>query len=83
MGVQEDCDEFNNSGLHRVLKSIMTSKDEGFIKILNGGRRGVEVFERPEPGSGRYLYFKRGYPVLRYSNASVCGASYVEFKFPV
>lgn len=83
VGIKEDREDFNNTGLRGLLKQIMKAKDESFIRILPGGWRGEEVSERPAPGSGPYLHFRRGYPVLEFSNASSDDQSHREFKIEV
>jgi hypothetical protein len=83
MGINEDREEFNNSGLRGLLKEIMKNKDEAFIRILDGGWRGEEVKERPAPGTGPYLHFRRGAPVLEFSNSSPDDESHKEFRVEV
>jgi len=70
MGVREDREEFNTTGLRGLLRQVMSERDEAFIKELSGGWQGELLSERPPSGSGPYLHYKRGSGVLRYSNAS-------------
>jgi hypothetical protein len=70
MGIKEDRDEINNSGWRAALKHLMRTKDEGYIKLDPAGWRGEEAAERPAPGTGPFIYFKRGYPPVRFSNST-------------
>lgn len=79
MSFQEDQYDFNNTGLRGVLKKVMGEKDEGFVRILGGGWRGEELSEMPAPGSGAYLHFVKGYPVIKYFNATANDQSSEEF----
>jgi len=83
MGIIEDREEFNNTGPRGLLKRIMKEKDEAYIQILDGGWRGNEVPEKPKPGSGPYLHYRRGYPVLEYSNQSPSDTSCKTFRMEV
>lgn len=83
MGVREDREEFNNSGLRGLLREVMRNKDEAFVRVLEGGWRGAEVPERPMPGSGPYLHFRRGFPVMEFSNSSAADTSSKEFRVEV
>lgn len=80
MGIKEDRDEFNNTGIRDLLKTLMRESEEGFIRELPGGWSGEIVSARPKPGSGPFLHYRRGYPVLRYSNASPEDNASSEFK---
>ena len=80
MGVREDREEFNNTGLRGLLREVMRNKDEAFVRVLDGGWRGTEVPERPTPGSGPYLHFRRGFPVMEFSNSSAADTSCKEFR---
>lgn len=79
MGIKEDRNDFNNTGLRGVLKKVMEKQDEGFVRILERGWRGEEVPEMPAPGSGAYLHYVKGYPVLKYFNATANDQSFEEF----
>jgi hypothetical protein len=68
VGIKEDRDEFNNTGIRGLLKKLMREVDEGFIRELPGGWHGEIVFEHPAPGAGPYLHYRRGFAVLRYTN---------------
>ena len=83
MGIKEDQEDFNETGLRGLLRRIMKEKDEAFIKILNGGWKGVEVPEKPSPGSGPYLHYRKGYSVLEYSNESPTDSGYKNFRIEV
>lgn len=37
MGIKEDREEFNTTGLRGLLRQVMKSKDEAFIRVLAGG----------------------------------------------
>lgn len=83
MGIKEDREEFNQSGLRGLLRRLMAEKDEAFVKILEGGWRGQEVAGRPAPGTGPYLHYRKGYAVLEYSNASIEDRSSKTFRIEV
>ncbi len=83
MGIQEDREEFNKSGLRGLLRRLMAEKDEAFVKILEDGWRGQEVAERPAPGTGPYLHYRKGYAVLEYSNASIKDRTSKAFRIEV
>jgi hypothetical protein len=83
MGINEDRDEFNSTGIRGLLRQVMRTTDEAFVRELPGGWRGEIVSERPSPGSGPYLHFRRGFPVLRYDNASPEDKSTSEFRVEV
>jgi hypothetical protein len=83
MGIKEDRDEFNGTGLRGLLRQVMTTTDESFVRELPCGWRGEIVSERPAPGSGPYLHYRRGFPVLRYKNASPKDKSTSEFRIEV
>lgn len=83
MGIREDREDFNQSRLRVLLRRLMTEKDEAFVRILDGGWRGEGVAERPAPGSGPYLHYRKGYPVVEYSNASVGDDDSKEFRVEV
>jgi hypothetical protein len=83
MGIKEDRDESNEAGLRGLLRRLMKEKDEAFIKILDGGWRGEEVPERPSPGTGPYLHYRRGYPVLEYANATTTDTKFQEFRVEI
>lgn len=83
MGIREDREEFNNTGLRGLLKQSMSTKEEGYIRVLEGGWRGVEVSERPAPGSGPFLHFRRGFPVMEFSNSHPGDVATKEFRVEV
>lgn len=83
MGIKEDREEFNTAGLRGILGRAMKTKNEAFIRILSGGWNGEEVPGRPTPGSGPYLYYRRGYAVLEYANSSPDDVSFKEYKIEV
>lgn len=83
MGIQEDRNEFNNTGIRGLLRRVMQESDEAFIKELAGGWRGEVVAHHPIKGSGPYLHFRRGYPVIRYSNASPDDQSCMEYRIEI
>lgn len=83
MGIPEDRDDFNQSGLRGLLRQLMKEKDEAFVRILDGGYRGEEAQERPAPGTGPYLHYRRGYAVLQHSNASTGDHASKEFRVEV
>ena len=83
MGIREDREGFNQSGLRGLLRRLMTEKDEAFVRILEGGWRGEESSERPAPGTGPYLHYKKGYAVIEYSNASAEDEDSNEFRVEV
>lgn len=70
MGIEEDREEINATGVRGLLRQIMSRQDEGFIREFPGGWRGEIISERPLAGSGPYLHFRRGYEIRRYSNVS-------------
>ena len=70
MDIKEDRDDFNHSGWRRLLTEMMKSQDQGFIKLTDGGKRGVVVDQQPELGTGPYLHFMRGEPVMKHENES-------------
>lgn len=80
MGIQEDRDEFNNTGIRGLLKKLMREGDEGFIRELTGSWRGEIVPDRPLPGTGPYLHYRRGFAVVRYSNSSTDDHASSEFR---
>jgi len=51
--------------------------DEGAL-LDAGGWRGEEVAEWPVPGSGPFIYFKRGDPPVRFKNSSPADRTSVE-----
>jgi hypothetical protein len=83
MGIKSDREDFNTTGIRGLLKRVMRERDEGFIRELPGGWRGEVVAERPVPGSGPYLHFRRGFPVMRYSNASLDDRASSEYQIDV
>jgi hypothetical protein len=83
MGIREDLEDFNQSGLRGLLRRLMTEKDEAFVRILEGGWQGEEASERPAPGTGPYLHYRKGYAVIEYSNASTGDEDSKEFRIEV
>jgi hypothetical protein len=83
MGIKEDRDEFNKASLRGLLRRLMKEKDEAFIKVLDGGWRGEEVPERPSPGAGPYLHYRRGYPVFKYANSTTTDTEFQEFRVEI
>lgn len=83
MGIKEDREDFNQSGLRGLLRQLMKEKDEAFVRILAGGWRGEEAQERPAPGTGPYLHYRKGYAVIEYSNASTGDNAFKEFRVEV
>ena len=83
MGIQEDRDEFNTTGLRGVLGRAMATTDEAFIKITQGGHQGELVSERPPAGSGSFLHYRRGEAVYEYRNASAGDDSRQVFRAQV
>lgn len=83
MGIKEDTKDFNNTGLRGLLRETMKTTDEAFIRILPGGWRGEVVAERPTPGLGPYLHYRRGYAVLEYSNSTASDRRSREFRVEV
>lgn len=69
MGVREDQEELNSSGLRGVLREAMQKHKEGFVKVIKENW-GEVVPVRPLPGSGPYYHFKQGFRVRHYTNAS-------------
>ena len=68
MSIREDKEEFASTGLNGAIRELMSEHDEGFVRILAGGWRGDIVLSRPEPGSGPYIAFRRGEPLIRHMN---------------
>ncbi|MFA6147006.1 MAG: hypothetical protein WC899_02225 [bacterium] len=83
MGIKEDKEDFNETGLLGVLRKLMTERDEGFIKVLEGEWRGEVILERPALGSGPYLHYKKGSGVVKYRNYSVEDTQGTNFPFEV
>ena len=83
MGIKEDREDFNQSGLRGLLRRLMEEKDEVFVRILEEGWRGEEVSERPAPGTGPYLHYRKGYVVMKYLNASTGDKTSKEFRIEV
>jgi hypothetical protein len=83
MGIKEDREDFNQSGIRGLLRRLMKEKDEAFVRILEGGWWGKEVAERPAPGSGPYLHYRKGDAVREYSNASITEKGFKEYRVEV
>lgn len=83
MGIRDDQREFNTSGLRGLVSRIIAEQEEAFIKETNNGWQGMVIPERPAPGSGPYLHYRRGFPVLRYSNISPDDNGVVEFRVEI
>lgn len=83
MGISEDRDDFNQSGLRGLLRRLMKEKDEAFVRVLEGGFRGEEAQEKPASGTGPYLHYRKGDAVIEYSNASIGDDASKEFRVEV
>lgn len=83
MSIREDREDFNQSGLRGLLRRLMTEKDEAFVRILEGGWRGEEASEKPAPGTGPYLHYRKGDAVREYSNASITDKGFKEYRVEV
>ena len=83
MGIKEDREDFNQSGLRGLMRRLMEEKDEAFVRILEGGWRGEEAAERPAPGTGPYLHYRKGYAVMKYLNASIGDKTSKDFRIEV
>jgi hypothetical protein len=83
MGIKEDREEFNQSGLRGLLRRLMKEKDEAFVRILEGGWRGEEVAARPASGTGPYLHYRKGFAVIEYSNTSTGDKIIKDFRIEV
>ena len=70
MSFKDDRDEFNTSGICGLLRTLMSTKDEAFIREHMGGWQGEVVPVKPPKGSGPYLHFKKGEGVVRCPNES-------------
>lgn len=60
MGIEEDRNEFNTTGLRGLLRKAMAASDEAFVKVLEGGHQGELVNEKPSEGSGRIFTTSAG-----------------------
>ena len=69
MTIKDDRDELWKTGIYRILSDLMSSADSGFVRVHPGGWDGELVAERPAPGSGPFIEYRRGYPLLRHANA--------------
>jgi len=69
MGIREDREEFNSTGLRGLIRELMSKKEEAYVRILAGGWQGEEVKSKPLPGTGPYIHYKKGEGVYEYSNA--------------
>lgn len=83
MGIKEDREDFNQSGLRGLLRRLMKEKDEAVVKILEGGWKGEEIVERPAPGTGPYLHYRKGYAVMEHLNTSIGDKTTKEFRIDV
>jgi len=64
--------------LRELLERVMRERDEAFIRILQDCTRGVVVPERPAPGSGPYLHYKRDQGTTLQPNDSIAGVQFFE-----
>ena len=81
MGVREDRDEFE-SGLPGTVRQLMRGCESGFVRIEGEGWRGSIVDVRPAPGSGPYIEYRRGQPLIRHRNATPDDRSSEEYRLP-
>jgi hypothetical protein len=80
MSIREEREEFNSTGWRGALRKLMNRKDEGYIALDPGGWRGKAIANRPDPGTGAYIHFKRGQPIRRYNNSSLADLSFEEIQ---
>jgi hypothetical protein len=80
MTVREDREEFRSTGLQGALRQLMAATDEGFVRVLSEGWRGEIVPQRPEPGTGPFIHYRRGHPLLRYRNQSAGDPEVEEYR---
>lgn len=64
-----------------MLESIAAEAEEGYIKLDSGGWRGVRVPVKPEPGTGAYVYYRRGDGVRLYRNETRDDTLWEEVQF--
>jgi hypothetical protein len=83
MGIREDREEFNTTGLRGLVRKLMIEKEEAYIRILAGGWQGEEVQSRPLPGSGPYIHYKKGDGVYKYTNAYDGDTRCQPFRFEI
>jgi hypothetical protein len=69
MTIQDDREEFQKTGLVGLLNDLMRSSDQGFARVLPGGWRGELVDERPSPGSGPFIEYRRGSALMLHHNS--------------
>jgi hypothetical protein len=80
MTVREDRRDFESTGLQGLLRQLMASADEGFVRVLPGGWRGEIVAARPGPGTGPFILYRRGSPLLMYRNSTADDAHVQEYR---
>ena len=68
MGIANDRNDFNASGLRQLVKSIFLSGSPAYVLIRDGGWQGDISVAQPLPGDGAYLLVRPGFEVLRYEN---------------
>lgn len=83
MGVLEDRDEFENRGFFGAVRQLMRERDAGFVRIESGGWQGTILEERPAPGTGPYIEFRRGQPLMRFENTSPDDRRSEEYRLPI
>lgn len=80
MTVREDKEEFETTGLQGVLRELIANADEGFVRVSSNGWQGEVVAKRPAPGTGPFIHYRRGAPLLKYRNASVDDPQVNEYR---
>jgi hypothetical protein len=78
--VREDADEFRSTGLQGTVRQMIASSDEGYVRIVADGWRGEIMAQRPEPGTGPFIHYRRGQPLLRYRNATAADTNVEEYR---
>ena len=68
MGIAEDREELNGSGLRGVVSQLRLGAKMGYVVITNNGWNGQIVAEKPSLGTAPFLQVTPGSPVLRYEN---------------
>jgi hypothetical protein len=82
LSVQEDREEFAISGLSGVVMRLMAEAGEGFVRILSDGWRGERVASRPDAGSGPYIHYRLGFPLMKHFNEAPDDDRAEEFRLP-
>ena len=70
MTTREDREEFERTGVQGLLRELMSTSDEGFVRVLSGGWRGEILTAHPAPGSGPFIHYRRGEALLLYQNSA-------------